>query len=257
MKKEHKPDLEICCFNLPSALAAQAGKADRIELCSALGVGGVTPSAGLIQACVQHLHIPVHVLIRPRAGDFLYQKEEMDIILSDIAMCKRLGAAAVVIGFLQADGSLHEAYLEAAVRAAEGMRVVFHRAFDMCSRPMHALERLQQYPVDYLLSSGQRATAVEGAAMLQQMQAACQGHRLKIMAGAGVRAHNIVGLWQQTGVAAFHMSARVLQSSAMQYRKAEVGMGQASIDKEYSIQTHDAQLIAQAQAALRAAEMGA
>ncbi len=254
MKEKHFdiPELEICCFNLSSAMAAQAGGADRIELCSALGVGGVTPSAGLIKHCVQQLDIPVHVLVRPRAGDFLYSDKEMAIILDDIAMCKDLGAKAVVVGFLKADGSIDQVQLQAAVRVAEGMKVVFHRAFDMCKTPMDAIEVLKQYPVDYLLSSGQQATALEGASLLKDMHDACKGSQLKIMAGAGVRVHNIAELSAATHADAFHMSARVLVEGGMTYRKTDVGMGQNSINKEYSIQTHDAEAIRQAKDVLLA-----
>ncbi len=254
MKEKHFdiPELEICCFNLSSAMAAQAGGADRIELCSALGVGGVTPSAGLIKHCVQQLDIPVHVLVRPRAGDFLYSDKEMAIILDDIAMCKDLGAKAVVVGFLKPDGSIDQVQLQAAVRAAEGMKVVFHRAFDMCKAPMEAIEVLQQYPVDYLLSSGQQATALAGASLLKDMHDACKGSQLKIMAGAGVRVHNIAELAAATNADAFHMSARVLVEGGMTYRKTDVGMGQNSINKEYSIQTHDAEAVRQAKDVLLA-----
>ncbi|PIE46488.1 MAG: copper homeostasis protein CutC [Gammaproteobacteria bacterium] len=219
-------------------------------MCSALGVGGVTPSAGLIKHCVQHLDIPVHVLVRPRAGDFLYDTNEMAIILDDIAMCRDLGAKAVVVGFLKADGSIDETQLQMAIRAAEGMKVVFHRAFDMCKAPMQAIEVLQQHAVDYVLSSGQQATAVEGAALLKEMHDACKGTPLKIMAGAGVRVHNIAQLAAHTHADAFHMSARMLTDGGMQYRKTDVGMGADSLDKEYSIQTHDTEAICKAKALL-------
>lgn len=250
MPNVYKPELEICCFNLSSAMAAEAGGADRIELCSAIGVGGVTPSAALIKHCVSCLQIPVHVLVRPRAGDFLYSAQEMALLLDDIRFCRDMGAQAVVVGFLRADGCIDEHKLEQAILAAKGMKVVFHRAFDMCKAPLEALRVLKQYPVAYVLSSGQKASAIEGLPLLKQMVETCQGSHLKIMAGAGVRAHNIASLAKQCRAQAFHMSARILSRSAMSYRKTDVAMGHDSVEKEYSIQTHDVEAIKQAKHAL-------
>ena len=134
--------VEICCNSILSARNAKAGGAYRIELCQALGEGGTTPSAAAIEYCVKELNLQTRVLIRPRGGNFVYDNDEMRVILRDIELAKRLGAHAVVVGFLTAEGDIDTENTRRAVEAADGMGITFHRAFDECRNPKEALEQI-------------------------------------------------------------------------------------------------------------------
>ena len=153
---------EIAVDSLESALIAQECGADRIELCADLGIGGITPSAGMIQLVVARSRIPVHVIIRPRRGDFLYTDAEFEVMLYDIEMAKSAGAQGVVFGILRADGSLDGDRTRELVAAARPLHVSFHRAFDMCRDPHLALDELIALGVDTLLTSGQEASGGSG-----------------------------------------------------------------------------------------------
>ena len=234
----YKAELEICCSNWRSALAADLAGAHRIELCTGLADGGITPSAGLVQQCVNQLNLYVHVLIRPRAGDFLYSKEELAIMRKDVAFCKEQGVQGVVFGFLNADGSVDKQRTCEFVELAHPMKTTFHRAFDRCAHPFMALDDLIDLKIDYLLTSGQKATAMEGASMIRQLVEQAKG-RIKIMAGSGVRTHFLKELMEKTKASAFHLSARVEIESAMQYRGAVVSMGSLSSEKEHIVISQD------------------
>ncbi len=208
--------LEICAFNLPSALAAQGAGADRIELCAGPEEGGVTPSAGLIRMAKEKLQIPVYPIIRPREGDFLYSEEEFRIMLRDVALCRGLGCDGVVIGMLLADGRVDEVQCGRLVETAYPMGVTFHRAFDRAADPFVALERIIAIGCERILTSGQRPVAMEGAELLRELVRAAD-ERIVIMPGSGVRASNIAELAARTGAVEFHTSARVPQASAMEF----------------------------------------
>lgn len=199
--------LEICAANLASALTAQRAGVHRIELCSGLEAGGLTPSAGLIRAAVAALSIPVHVLIRPREGDFCYTTAELDVMCDDIRLCREFGAAGVVIGALDEQGNLDMAAMNAMVRAAEGLHVTCHRAFDSVPNPAEALEQLIAWGVGRVLSSGQATTAYEGRFLLKKLvqQAAS---RIVVMPGAGISPKNISEIQATTGASDFHMTGR-------------------------------------------------
>lgn len=239
------PELEICCDNYASAEAASLSGADRIELCSALGEGGVTPSAGIIHQVITNLNIQVHVLIRPRGGDFLYNQSEIDIIKKDIQLCKEWGADGVVVGFLKADGSIDRELTAEIILLSRPMKVTFHRAFDMCKDPLQALEELKELGVDYLLTSGQAPIAMDGADLISQLVKRANG-KIKIMPGSGVRAHLLEELHQKTKAHAYHMSARIPVESQMQFRQTSVNMGAQSQDAEYRSHTHDMEVIREA-----------
>jgi len=208
--------LEICCFNLPSALLAQRAGADRIELCSGPEEGGVTPSAGLIRTAREKLHIALYPIIRPREGDFLYAEDEFRIMLRDVDYCKQLGCNGVVIGMLLRDGSVDKPHCARLVEAAYPLGVTFHRAFDRAANPFGALEDIISIGCERILTSGQRPTAMEGADLLNQLVRLADD-RLVIMPGSGVRADNIAGLARKTGASEFHTSARIRQSSEMEF----------------------------------------
>ena len=153
--------LEVCCGDMQSVLAAKEGGADRIELCQALEMDGLTPSAEMMAEAIG-LGIPVQVLIRPREGDFVYDEAEIETMLKEIRLAKRLGANGVVIGALKSDGSIDEETIRCLVSEATGMSITFHRAFDVCSQPTEALEQIVSLGCHRLLTSGQAPSAEQG-----------------------------------------------------------------------------------------------
>ncbi|MFN4256010.1 MAG: copper homeostasis protein CutC [Saprospiraceae bacterium] len=199
--------IEVCAANIQSALTAQRAGAHRIELCSALDGGGLTPSAGLIYAAVQHLQIPVNVLIRPREGNFTYTRDELQIMLDDIAFCHDAQVAGVVIGALDAQGHFDLHAMEAMVASAEGLDITCHRAFDYVRDPFAALEALIDLGIRRVLTSGQQTTAYEGRFLIQKLVEKADG-RIEIMPGAGITPKNIGEIAETTGAREFHMTGR-------------------------------------------------
>jgi copper homeostasis protein len=199
--------LEVCAANLPSALAAQHAGAHRIELCTGLELGGLTPSLGLVRTAVQSLDIPVHVLIRPREGGFCYSDIEKDAIFRDIDLCFMCGVAGIVIGATNARGELDWGLMAAFKKAARGMDITCHRVIDFAPDPLDALECLIELKYDRVLSSGQAATANEGRVLLKKMVESAQ-NRIAVMPGGGINEHNIAELAKFTGASEFHFSAK-------------------------------------------------
>lgn len=217
--------LEICANSVSSAVAAQAGGADRVEFCQNLEAGGTTPSHGQITLVKERLDIDVHVLIRPRAGDFLYNDLEYEEMKADILFCKEAGCEGVVIGLLHADGRIDTERTTELVRLASPMHVTFHRAFDRCAEPVQGLDDIIGCGCGRLLTSGMRDTAQEGMPLIKLLveQAA---DRIEIMPGSGITAENIVLLARETGAYAFHTSAKVVEPSQMVFDNNQVkGMG--------------------------------
>ncbi|MEN0048931.1 MAG: copper homeostasis protein CutC [Bacteroidota bacterium] len=223
--------LEIACDAVQSAINAQQGGADRIELCENLAQGGVTPSSAKIKLAKAKLSIPVFVLIRPRKGDFLYSDLELETMLESIRIVKELGADGVVSGALRANGELHFAQMQRLVEAANPLPFTCHRAFDMCSNPNLALEQLIDLSVARILTSGQRSSAIEGKSNIENFVRLADG-RIKILAGAGIRPHNIEELLSIDGLAEFHSSAKQVVKSKMQYF-GEATMGSEDLEKEF------------------------
>lgn len=199
--------IEICCNSVLSARNAKLGGAYRIELCQALGEGGTTPSAAAIEYCVHKLNLQTRVLIRPRAGNFCYDEEDFKIILDDIHHAYKLGAHAVVVGFLTQDGDIDVRKTMAAVEAACGMSVSFHRAFDECRNPHEALEKIIECGCHKLLTSGCKPTALEGAEMLKSLNEQADG-RIDIIAASGITPSNVVQLIRATGLREIHASCK-------------------------------------------------
>ena len=177
---------EVCAEGVDGALAAEVGGADRVELCASLLEGGLTPSLGVIREAVSRLRIPVHVIVRPRGGDFLYSDAEFAAMARDVAVVRAEGAAGVVIGCLRADGSVDEARTSALVAAAAALPVTFHRAFDMTPEPLAALDALMRCGIARVLTSGQRVAASDGLALLRALVARAAG-RIAVMACGGLR----------------------------------------------------------------------
>lgn len=199
--------VEICCNSILSARNAKAGGAYRIELCQALGEGGTTPSAAAIEYCVKELNLQTRVLIRPRGGNFVYDNDEMRVILRDIELTKHLGAHAVVVGFLTAEGDIDTENTRRAVEAADGMGITFHRAFDECRNPKEALEQIIDCGCHKLLTSGCKATAWEGREMLKKLQSQA-GRRIGIIGAAGITVDNVHQLVLETGLYEVHASLK-------------------------------------------------
>ena len=199
--------IEICAANIQSALAAQTGGAGRIELCSALDGGGITPSAGLIRSAVRLLDIPVCVLIRPREGNFVFSQTEIDLMIDDIHFCRENGVAGVVVGALTDTNELDIAALEAMKRASGEMEFVLHRAFDFVDNINTALENAIQLGFCRILSSGQSASAWEGREVLKNLVQLAE-NKITIMPGSGVHDGNIAAIKAATGANEFHFSAK-------------------------------------------------
>lgn len=200
-------NFEICAVNIQSAFAAQQSGAQRIELCSALDVGGLTPSIGLIRAAVKALSIPVHVLIRVREGDFCYSEEELEIMLEDIRLCGEAGAAGVVVGALTPAHSLDLPKMQAMKTAAGNMHITCHRAFDFTADAETALEQLIAFGFGRVLSSGQANSAFEGRHRLRTFVDQANG-RISVMPGSGINTQNIRAIAEASGAQDFHFTAK-------------------------------------------------
>lgn len=195
--------VEAAVDSFANALAAQEAGVHRIELCGPLHDGGTTPSAGLIARCMERLLVSVHVLVRPRAGDFVYTDDEFEIMKRDIAVAKELGADGVVIGILTPDGEVDADRLAELHAIAAPMRVGFHRAFDAVKDQDEALELLVSLQCDCILTSGGAQTAVEGASNLKRLVERA-GDRINVIAGGKVTPANVAALVKATGVQTVH-----------------------------------------------------
>lgn len=215
--------VEICTPSRASAMAAKAGGAQRVELCCSLEVGGLTPSDDDIDYCVRTLGLRTHVLVRPRAGDFCYNEAEVEEIERTIQRCKALGAHAVVVGFLTAEGHINTELTRRIVQLAAPMEVTFHRAFDEARQdPIEALRAIASCGCTRLLTSGQKPTAIEGADIIRQMVGTTS---VTILAGSGVTPTNVRQLVKATGVTEVHGSCKTtladgtIQTDAAQVRQ--------------------------------------
>ncbi|MFC4765055.1 copper homeostasis protein CutC [Dyella koreensis] len=210
--------LEVAANSVASAVAAQEGGAGRVELCTALELGGLTPSMALIAMVRERLHIPLYVLIRARAGDFLYNDLECELMRRDIETCAALACDGVVLGVLDAEGAIDKARCRMLIEAAGEMGVTFHRAFDMTRDPEQALEDIIELGCERVLTSGAQASAPEGAPLIRKLVTQSTG-RITVMPGAGVSAQNIAALAKATGAHEFHASAKQLLPSGMRHQR--------------------------------------
>ncbi len=206
-------NLEICCGSSPDALAALACGADRIELNSALPLGGLTPSPGMLEAVLSRGNACVLVMIRPRPGDFLYSPEEADCMIRDIRLLTGLGAQGIVLGALTPEGDVDRDMCARLLDSCPpGIIRVFHRALDLCPRPEEALEQLIDLGFDHVLTSGGMPTAPEGADRIARLVRLARG-RLRIVPGSGIHPDNVVPLLEKTGCDDVHLSATCLRTS--------------------------------------------
>ena len=200
--------LEVCAGSIESIRAAYEGGAQRIELCSALSEDGLTPSVGMIRFAKRLEGLKVHVLIRPRGGDFVYSEDEILCMIEDIEMCRSLGVDGIVIGALTRDNDIDLVTCQRLIRAAEGIpNITFHRAFDVCRNPFDALEQIISLGCNRILTSGQAESAEKGIPMLKRLVEQASG-RIIILAGAGVNPQNAKKIVSETGITELHASAR-------------------------------------------------
>jgi copper homeostasis protein len=233
--------LEVCVESVESAIAAEQGGAHRVELCSALGDGGVSPSAGLIAVVRQRIQIALHVMIRPRGSDFCYSEDEFAVMQRDLLMAKQLRANGVVLGILDVDGKIDIPRTKQLVALAAPMQVTFHRAFDMTGDLVQSLGDVQATGVHRILTSGGQQTAAEGAEMLKKLVESANGS-VGIMAASGIGEHNVAELVQRTGVREVHASLRSAVASSMRYQNQQVSMG-ATKGREYQRLVADQQKV--------------
>ena len=230
--------LECCVDSVESAISAQAGGADRLELCSNLIIGGTTPTLALFEEVKRNCSLPVHILIRPRFGDFLYSDYEANVIAEEIRAFRDAGADGVVIGSLNSNGSLNTEQMRRFISCAGEMSVTLHRAFDMCKDPFLCLEQAIDLGVNTILTSGQAPDCLSGMDMLQKLVSAADG-KIQILAGSGINASAVKSLLENTTLTQFHMSGKMVMESSMAYRNSEVFMGLPGFS-EYEIWRTDA-----------------
>lgn len=244
--------LEACVDDLDSAHAAVQGGADRLELCDNLTDGGTTPSHGMLGYLLDTLDIPVFPIIRPRGGDFCYSSAERRVMARDVDHALSLGAPGIVTGALTPDGEVDIEAIREVVLHRPGVVVTFHRAFDLVRDPIVALETLIEAGVTRILTSGQRATAWEGRALLAEL-ARRAGDRIVIMAGGGIHEDHVAALVQETGVSEIHVRAATVRVTEPGWPQPSVGFRKALPEHESARWVTDPVRIGIIGAALRGA----
>jgi copper homeostasis protein len=228
------PLFEICVDSVAGVRSAIEAGAARVELCASLIEGGLTPSIGMVRRAVAIAgdRAKVHVIIRPRGGDFLYNDDEFAAMGEDIAAVKAAGAAGAVIGLLDAEGDIDEARTAALIAAARPLSATFHRAFDVSRDPFASLDALIRLGIDRLLTSGQEPGVVEGAPLIRRLIARAGG-RLIVMPGGDITPRNAARIVAETGAQEFHFAAFAPAASGMRWRNEAVFMGGALRPPEY------------------------
>jgi copper homeostasis protein len=198
--------LEIVASTVEDCLAAESGGADRIELCAAISMVGLTQSLGTLIEAKKRVGIPLMAMVRPRAGGFCYSEEDFAVMQRDATLLLEHGADGIVFGILHSDGSVHTMRCSKLLELARGRQTVFHRAFDVVPDPHRALDQLIDLGFTRVLTSGQQKTAAEGSALIRQLVHRA-GHRIEVLPGSGVRAYNVSQLIDATGCTQVHMTA--------------------------------------------------
>ena len=228
--------LEICANSYQSAINAQKAGAHRIELCSELAVGGITPSYALLKKVMQDISIPVHVLIRPRSGDFTYSDAEFDIMKENILLCKELGCAGIVSGLLNPNNTIDIKRTQELIELSKPMSFTFHRAFDWVIHPIEEAKKLERIGVARILTSGQESKAEKGLTLLKELQ---NETSLVIMPGGGINQDNILS-FKEAGFREIHCSA----SKQIQTLKTpKVSMNSGTLFNETNISFSDVEII--------------
>jgi len=246
--------LEICCYSVLSCRNAEAGGADRIELCAGMPEGGITPGYGTVKTALEQVSIPVYVMIRPRGGDFCFNETEKAAMLEDIKILKTLRPGGFVIGALLPDGRLDLDTIHRQLEAIGDYPVTFHRAFDMCSDPDGAVSILAGLGIENILTSGLYQNAWEGLDNLARFSQIAAG-KINIMAGSGVNPGNILQI-AETGVDAFHFSAKRTIASPMIFRNGRIHMGGDKSVDEFATYEADTDLVRQAKSLIETRSAG-
>lgn len=243
--------IELCVESVEGAITAEAGGANRVELCADLVEGGITPSAGSMRMAKERLGIPTMVMIRPRGGDFLYSRVELDIMLHDIAVARDTGVHGVVFGMLDTNGTIDKAAMRELTDAARPLEVTCHRAFDMTIDPRRALDDLMEIGVDRVLTSGQEVDAVLGMPLLAELVKQA-GDRIIVMPGGGITPERIREVVETTGCRDVHFAALGPGESPMEYRNPRCAMGATpEVPGEYDRTATDVDLVRRFVAAVR------
>ena len=217
--------IEIVVYNIESAINAQTGGADRIELCDNPAEGGTSPSLGTIEVVRKHLSIQIFVMIRPRGGDFFYSDHEFEAMKSDIEACKKLGVDGVVFGILNKDGTIDKARCKELINLAKPMGVTCHRAFDMTNDPQQALNDCIEIGFDRILTAGQQAKAIDGVDLIAELIKRAKD-KIMIMPGSGVNKETVEEIILKSKAKEIHFSATAFRESEMIYRNQKIaGMG--------------------------------
>ena len=236
--------IEICANSAWSCVEAAAGGAKRVELCAGIPEGGTTPSYGEIMMAKKLTStIDINVIIRPRGGDFLYTEAEIESMMLDIELCKRVGVHGGVFGCLTKEGDIDVPFMRKLIEHAKPLSVTCHRAFDVCRDPYVALEQLIELGCDRILTSGQQSDAIKGIPLIAELVRRAAG-RIIIMPGCGVRENNIARLERETGAKEFHTSARSVVYSKMEYRNENVPMGSSAVSSEFETVETDRKKVA-------------
>ncbi len=216
--------LEACVDSVQSAIEAEKGGASRVELCSDLVIGGVSPSLPLFRQIRRYTDLKIRTLLRPRYGDYCYDRYEFEELKEEVAMFREEGADGVVVGILNPDGTLNTEQLRELKKEAGEMEIALHRAFDVCIDPFAAMEEIISLGYDTILTSGQAPTAWEGRELLRQLQEKSRG-RIEILAASGIGPDPIRRLIPFTGISSYHMSGKMELESAMTFRMPGIGLG--------------------------------
>ena len=217
--------IEIVVYNIASALKAQEGGADRVELCDNPGDGGTTPSYGTIELVRQNVSLDVYVMIRPRGGDFYYSSYEFHAMKRDISQCQKLSVDGFVFGILNPDGTIDKKRCKELITKVRPLKVTCHRAFDMTRDPFEALEDCIEVGFDRILTSGQQAQAAKGAKLIGELIKKANG-RIAIMPGSGVNEDTVTEIIATSGAKEIHFAAAAFGESEMIFRNPQIaGMG--------------------------------
>lgn len=237
-----KPKLEIATYSIEAAIIAEKAGADRVELCSAPAEGGLTPSFATIKLAKQLLQIPVHVMIRPREGDFCYSDLEFESILIDIEYALEAGADGIVCGILNKDATIDEQRMKLVRDLSYPKKLIFHRAFDMSDNLLKSMELLINIGTDIILTSGGKQTAMEGLPELKLLVQKA-GQRITVMPGSGINTNNVQSILEESGAKEIHLSAKKLYPGKMLNRKESISMGGNFRVPEYELLLPDQDLI--------------
>ena len=239
-----KPLIEICLESVESVIAAEKGGADRVELCSDLFEGGVTPTIGTVKTALKKSNIKINVMIRPRGGDFCYSDEEFEVMLEDVRALKDTGINGIVFGILTPEGDVDIVRSKELIELARPLPVTFHRAFDMTRDPYKSLEDLINLGVDRVLTSGQEATVPEGADLLEEL-VKIAGDRIIVMPGCGITERNFPKLQEKIKAKEYHIYLPKEISSKMVYHPGHIYMGGLLRQSEFTITHTSSQRVSQ------------